>query len=195
MNTDPDIAALLEPGERIRWQGAPVAGLHLPFQIAGMAIFGTPFLVGGVAMAGFAIWTLTGATEWQMIAIAVFCLIFSLPFLGIGLLLTVGISLDRLIAAPRRLRYVLTDRRALIFEDFPKRKVASYPILKSSPLVHEKSAKAGSVYFHVYATRGSEDGLEIKREGFENIADSAEVFRLMWQGQLHAGSDTPKPGN
>jgi hypothetical protein len=197
MNTDPDIAALLEPGERVRWQGAPVAGFHLPFQIAGMAIFGTPFLVGGVAMAGFAIWTLMSATEWQMIALAVFCLIFSLPFLGIGLLLTVGISLDLLIAASRRLRYVLTDRRALIFEDFPKRKVASYPILRSSPLVLEKSAKAGSIYFHVHATRDADDQLDIKREGFENIADSANVFQLMRQVQLgtaatpNTGSDSP----
>ncbi|MGL4278923.1 MAG: hypothetical protein ACRCS0_01035 [Albidovulum sp.] len=188
MTPDPDIAALLEPGERIRWQGAPVAGLHRPFQIAGMAVFGTPFLVGGIAAAGFAIWTLMRATEWQMIALAVFILLFSLPFLGIGLLLVLGVSLDRLFAAPRRMRYVLTDSRALILSDFPTRKVASYPILKSSPLVHEPSARAGSVYFHVQSTRDSDNQLEIKREGFENIADSAHVFQLMRQVQLGAAA-------
>lgn len=194
MTTDPDIAALLEPGERIRWQGIPVAGFHRPFQIAGMAVFGTPFLVGGLALAGFAIWILMRATECQMIALAVFCLIFSLPFLGIGLLLVFGVSLDRAFGAPRRLRYVLTDSRALILNDFPTRKVESYPILKSSPLVHEQSRLAGSVYFHVHATRDSEDQTEIKRQGFENIADSAHVFQLMRQMQLDATASSARRG-
>lgn len=190
MTPDPDIVALLEPGERIRWQGTPVAGLHRPFRIAGMAVFGIPFLAGGLGAAGFAIWTLTRATEWQMIAIAVFFLIFSLPFIGIGLLLVFGVSLDQLFGAPRRLRYVLTDSRALIISDFPTRKVESYPILKSSPLVHERSKRAGSVYFHVHSMRDSDDHLAIKREGFENIANSSDVFQMMRQMQLGT-ADTP----
>lgn len=195
MTPDPDIAALLEPGERVWWQGTPVAGFHHPWQIAGMAAFGTPFLVGGIALSGFGIWTLTGATEWQMVALAIFCLIFSLPFLGVGLLLVFGISIDRLFAAPRRLRYVLTNNRALILTNFPMRRVESYPILRTSPLDHELSAKAGSIYFHVHVTRGSDDDPVIKREGFENIADSAEVFRLMRQTQLRSvSSEAPTSG-
>lgn len=195
MTPDPDIAALLEPDERILWQGAPVAGLHRPFQIAGMAIFGTPFLVGGAAAAGFALWMLPRAAEWQMIGIALFFLVFSLPFLGIGLLLVFGVTLDRAFGAPRRLRYVLTGRRALILTSFPKRKVQSYPILKSSPLDHEPSPHAGSIYFHVHVTRDSDERPEIKREGFENIADSAKVFRLMRQVQLDAAAEQKSENN
>ena len=183
MMPDADIAALLEPGERILWQGAPVPGLHRPFRLIGMSAFGLPFLGFGLGAAGFGLWILPGATEWQMGALAIVLLVFALPFIGVGAYLTVGAPLDSLIAAPRRLRYVLTDRRALILSSFPGRRVESWPIVKSSPLVHEPSARAGSVYFHVHQNRDSEGPEELKRAGFENIADSQQVFRLMRQVQ------------
>lgn len=179
-----DWRGMLEPKERILWEGSPVAGLHKPFNILARAIFGLPFLAGGITAAAFALWAITGSTEWQMVGLGFLFLVFSVPFLGVGLWLVVGVSLDRL-TAPRRLRYVLTDRRALILSRFPRQKADSYPIHKSSPLVHERSRRVGSVYFHVHANRDADTdgGMDIKRTGFENIADSEQVFRLMRQVQ------------
>ncbi len=191
MTSFSDWSAILEPKERVLWEGSPVAGLHKPFNILAGALFGLPFLAGGVIAAYYALWAITGSAEWQMVGLGFLFLVFSVPFLGVGLWLVAGVSVDRL-TAPRRLRYVLTDRRALILSRFPRQKTDSYPIHKSSPLVHERSRRVGSVYFHVQAFPDADGGMDIKRTGFENIAESEQVFRLMRQVQ-QAGADQRRP--
>ena len=107
-----DFSEQLEPGERLLWSGRPAQGLRL--QPADALLIPFSLVWGGFAL----FWEGGVLTSWWAAdaagrgVLTVFAL-FGLPFVGMGLYVTVGrFFMDA--RARARTRYGLTDRRVII---------------------------------------------------------------------------------
>lgn len=147
---------ILEPGERILWQGRPSGGIHLRWR-------NWFTLVMGLFFAGAAL-----NAPSRRIAL-------------IQAVVAVALVLVPLVIEPwlrRRTSYVLTDRRAMIRRDLPLwgRGTDSYPVTQGAELTL-KPGDPGTVWF---ASRmGWSNVQPVKRIGFEFIPDADHVFGLM----------------
>lgn len=113
---------ILQPGERILWQGRPAAG----FRGADLLDKRTPF---GLAVAGFALfWMATAAAMAGPGPFGWAFPLFGLPFLLIGLNMAVGQPLRDALRR-RGTFYTLTDRAAFIATQGPgARRLDRYPL-------------------------------------------------------------------
>jgi len=169
------------PGEKLLWQGAPVAGVHSWRALIYMTVFGIPFLVAGLGLTFGGLWAATSAAGWAQLGYALLAVVIGLPFLVIGLYLVAGQWVAAL-RAPDRIRYALSTRAAYIAQRYWGRKFAIYPITASSPLTLDCGRRADTVWFHSHDERDSE-GIGTVRAGFENIDQGAHVMRLLRQVQ------------
>jgi hypothetical protein len=168
-----------EPGERLLWQGGPVADPRLrPGQIA-LAAFGLPFLgVGLFLFLTSAGKLLTRPSSLSEAGLALFLLLFSLPFVGAGLGMVFGPHLAARLA-PRFVRYALSDRRAYIANRWWwRRDLASYPIAPDSVL-ELKQGRTDTVTFYSHAGVDSDGDKHRKTAAFESIADGPAVYALL----------------
>lgn len=161
---------ILDPGERILWQGRPVPGIVWRPQQMVTFLF-------GLAFAGFALfWMLMAATAGG------FFWMFGLIHFGVGLALSFGP-----IVWPAYMRrhtwYTLTDRRAFIATDAPLlgRRLKSYPIERGTVLSYDAGNPATIHFAHVM--RRTKNGSSRSDIGFERIAEGPEVYGLMRQIQ------------
>ena len=157
---------ILDPGEKILWQGGPDPSIVLsPGSVA-------TFLFG-LAFAGFALFwmimaSLGGGFFWM----------FGLLHFGVG----VSIASGGIVWPAWRRRhswYTLTDKRAFIATDMPitGRKLKSYPITTETVLEFDARDPA-SIYFHSDYKRTKNGSREV-RIGFERIAEGKHVYDLM----------------
>jgi hypothetical protein len=176
---------ILEPGERILWQGRPTKGLHWSELTGARTIF-------GLAYAGFAVfWIYIAAvlTRTGPGALNFLFPLFGLPFLVIGLNVAFGTP----VREARRRRgtfYTLTDRAAFVASIDPKR-LERFPLGPDTRPVLEEG-NPGTVWFAEspgYPGRGwrgmgsSRRYTSVlkggRRVGFETIPDARDVYALM----------------
>ncbi|MCR8548703.1 aspartate carbamoyltransferase catalytic subunit [Salipiger sp. P9] len=167
------LSGLLDPGERLLWQGRPDTTLSFaPLRPAQIVL--------GLALAAFALfWTgkalPTGGADSLPDRILP---LFGLVFLLLGLYAAGGYALwDRL--RRRHSRYLLTDRRALIVTDLPLagRRLKSCPIGPDTVLERTETPP-GTIWFsHEHRRRAQ--GSTRAPIGFERIPDAREVFGRM----------------
>ena len=165
------------PGERLIWKGAPQRrwGRFSPVAI-GLAIFGLPFLMAGLAVSGGALLYLLGLDiGWAGAAGGLFMFFFGLPFIGVGGGLVFG-PLYAMSQAHRKVRYALTNRRAYIATHWWKRKMEVLVIESDAPLTIDDGR---TVYFHTRIGTDSDGDRSTEQKGFENIADAHAVYRLI----------------
>lgn len=180
--TDPDQTAqtppagwegLLDPGERIVWQGRPDTAVVWTAR-------SIPTMLFGVVFAGFALFWMIMASEapgnfWM----------FGLIHFAVGVGLIIGPTFW---SAYRRRNswYTLTDRRAFIATDMPPmgRRLKSYPIDADTVLEFDGN-EPGTIHFaHEY--RRSKNGSYKVNIGFERVTGAAEVyghFRAVQRGE------------
>lgn len=157
---------LLDPGERILWQGRPGTGIRIGIGDVVLMVFGTFF-------AGFALF-------WMVMAAGaggIFWLFGSLHFM-VGL----GIITWPLLGRPflrRNTWYTLTDKRGFIATKVPLRgrQLKSYPITAENRLTFEDNTP-GSVIFASEWRRGKKGSYETSI-GFHDIDDARKVYALM----------------
>ncbi|MFE3837367.1 hypothetical protein [Pseudogemmobacter sonorensis] len=189
---DPAIPAgwegILDPGERILWQGRPEAG----FDWSALISTRTPF---GLAFAGFAIFwmsmtRITGGAAVSPFFMGVLFPLFGLPFLFAGLNIAFGKPL-RDFLRQRGSHYTLTNRHAFIATDIlGKRTLSRHPIGAGfRPALEE--GDPGSVWFGTRAavvghvpykdeTTGFGQWLtRTDRIGFERIREARRAWRMM----------------
>ncbi|QFT97358.1 hypothetical protein FIU85_08600 [Roseovarius sp. THAF8] len=161
---------ILNPGEKVLWQGRPDPGVTIaPASIV--------TLIFGLFFAGFALlWMILAATAggafWM----------FGLIHFSVGL----GIAFGGIFWEPWKRRhtwYTLTDSRAFIARDLPflGRSLKSYPITGQTRL-ELRDGTPGSVMFD-HEMRRHKNGHYRVDIGFERIAEAGEVMRLMRQVQ------------
>ena len=157
---------ILDPGERILWQGRPDGSVTLrPGNIM--------LLVFGLFFAGFALF-------WMILAAQAggFFWMFGLLHFSVGL----GIIFAALFWGAylrRRSWYTLTNRRALIARDLPLlgKKLKSWPITADSVL--ELIQGPPDTLNFAQKTKRSKNGSYQVPVGFERIEDGRKVYRLM----------------
>lgn len=196
MSAPPGWDALLEPGERILWQGRPDPALFIgPANIAA-ALFGTFF--AGFALVWMSLVGRGGSILWM----------FGLLHFTVG----AGIILGGLFWPTwqrRRSWYSLSNKRAFIATDMPfmGRSLNSYPITPDSRL-HLIDGPPGSVTFHTNTSKfrssntrtvqmHGKPGIQVgvpsggssrirtrsTRIGFGRIHEARRVYSLMQQIQ------------
>lgn len=156
---------VLEPGERILWQGQPVGGIEWRDLDFRRALFGLLVLVFA------AFWTVAAvsAALGEGLVVLVF-LAAGLFFAGLGIRLAVGEPLwDAFLRS--RTWYTLTDRQAIIATDHLRRRaLTAWPIAPDTVITLE-DGDPGSVWF----ARGH------RRHpvGFRRIAEPRVVYDHM----------------
>ena len=167
----PGWEGILDPGERILWQGRPDQRFH----VDGGDLFGAGF---GLIFAGFAVF-------WMLMAARM-----DAPFWMFGLIhFSVGVGLVfKTILGPtlqrRQTWYTLTDRRAFIATDSARkgRRLQSYPI---DPDIRISFFEGPPDTLHfARETRTTDKGRTYTVPlGFDRIADGHKVFALLRQVQ------------
>lgn len=162
---------ILDPDERILWQGQPDASIVL--RRAHLATF--PF---GLAFSGFALFwmimaSFAGGYFWM----------FGLLHFGVG----IAIALGPIFLTPwirRRTWYTLTNRRAFIATNTPMggRRLTSYPIGPDTTLDFRDDGLP-SLYFAHRVRTGKKGRRHRDDIGFERIEDGREVYRMMREMQ------------
>jgi hypothetical protein len=165
----------LRPGERILWEGAPLAGIRNPARLLFLSIFGIPFLLVGL------VGTAVGLRHvfWMGETLPG---LFSLAIGGILLLIGYALVFEQWAEAARahrNLRYALTTRCALVARQSRVRSLQTYPILPDTALELEHGDGYDNVWFHVRVERDTDGDRTTSRIGFEGIRNGTEVYQMM----------------
>ncbi|MGI3163463.1 aspartate carbamoyltransferase catalytic subunit [Pseudooceanicola sp. 200-1SW] len=161
----PGWEGLLEPGERILWQGRPDGRMSL----RQINLF---HLIFGLFFAGFALF-------WMIMAAFAggFFWMFGLLHFSAG----VSIAIGQPVIDPLRRRYTwytLTDRRAFIARRTLRGRTLDSYRLDAGSRVRFEAGPPPSVYFAEDKVRGKR-GTRPRQIGFERIEDGQKVFSLI----------------
>ncbi|MGR3322154.1 MAG: aspartate carbamoyltransferase catalytic subunit [Pseudooceanicola sp.] len=160
---------ILDPGERILWQGRPDPAMSIGRGQWGLVAFGLFF--SGFAAVWMALASLAGGYFWT----------FGLLHFTIGLCLVAGA-----IFGPtwrrRHTWYTLTDRRAFIATDMPLRgrTLKAWEIGAGNTLFRTGQDPLGSVIF-AQDFRRTKNGTSRRDIGFERIPDADVVLGMIRQ--------------
>jgi len=158
---------ILDPDERILWQGRPGQGFHIDPGQGAMALFGMAF--AGFALFWMAMASMAGGFFWM----------FGLIHFSVGLGI-VGSGIFGETLRRRATWYTLSDRRAFIATDLPwkGREINSYPIRPDTRLDY-RSGTPATIYF-AREQRRSQKGRTYQVDvGFERIAEGDKVYRML----------------
>jgi len=171
IETPPAWQGILDPGEKIVWQGQPDQG----FDVAAKEI---PKAMFALFFSGFAIFWMSqaaahGGPFWM----------FGLIHFSVGL----GIFWKAIFGATQRRRrtwYTLTDRRAFVATDMPfkNRALKSYPITPDSPISY-RAGPLATIHFARERRTGDKGRSFIANIGFERIAEGEKVIALLRKAQ------------
>ncbi len=166
---------LLQPGERILWEGSPLPGIrNIPFRVLA-SLFGLGLLAWGLAIL---MKFLPEAVREGNVGQAGFAFVMG------SMLTLAGVSgaLLQWRAAARAhttTLYVLTNRCAYIVEKTRIGTVKSYPILPETAVELKRHKGYDDVWFHVRREPGSEGSVTTTQIGFEGISEGQRVFALI----------------
>jgi hypothetical protein len=157
---------ILDPEERILWQGRPDGGIVISVANIASGAFGLFF-------AGFALFWMIMASQ----AGGVFWM-FGLLHFSVG----IGISFGPIVGGAfirRHTWYTLTDRRAFVATDVPikGKTLDSYPITRDTRISFEEGGLSNIHFAEGMRYRGGKKRLS--PIGFERIPDGREVYRLL----------------
>ena len=158
---------ILEPGERVLWQGRPDPDTR----------WQPPEgrdLRGGIAMSAFGIfWSVAVAANGS------FAWLFGLLFVGLGISKLAGQHIWT-VRRLRRTTYTLTTDRAIIATEFGGRRgMTSYPIDATTPVASD-GAEPATITFATRYTNGT-----ARQIGFERVRPGREImdmFRAVQRG-------------
>ncbi|MDQ2093832.1 aspartate carbamoyltransferase catalytic subunit [Rhodalgimonas zhirmunskyi] len=170
----PGWEGILDPGERILWQGKPVRGIDGDD-------FNPMRSAMGVLMTGFAIFWLTKLNTMPDMKdgapIKAFMSLFGLFFVAMGINTAGGYMIGNALKRART-HYTLTDRRAFIASStlWGKKSLKSYAIGPKTPLEYD-GAEPGTILFARETRQSSKGRHYTVTAGFRRIADSRAVYR------------------
>lgn len=164
----------LEPGERIVWSGMPRRAFFTRSS-TGAFLFGIPwtaFAIFWTGMAGAGTLFTSGFTAFS------FFPLFGIPFILIG----IGMLSSPLFAYIKsgKTAYVITDRRAIIFEGGRSTLIKSYPPEKLTNVYRRQAGNgSGDVIIDFKQWRDSDGDKQTEEQGFMRIQNTREAERLL----------------
>ena len=176
---DPTILGELAPGERLAWEGRPVPGR--------LALGVLPIAAVGVGVAGFGLFWMASSQLGQGMGFASFGLVFLLA--GAGMVLSPAWFGWK----GARMRYAITDRRAIVCE--PRLgtgvEVRSYrPEALGNVVRRQRFDGSGDLIFEEIRTRDRDGDRHVTRRGFLAVADVRGVESVLRSTLL---ADRPGP--
>ncbi|WP_172326864.1 hypothetical protein [Mangrovicoccus sp. HB161399] len=168
-------SGLLNPGERILWQGQPDGRIELRGVKPAKLLVGAVFATVGMSVCGLGLVQLSEGDLMGLVPA-----VFGLAFVAVGARAAVG---DMLLDAYERSRswYTLTSQRMLVATDaFGRKRLRDWPILPETGLIYEEGPP-GSVLVSGRRTAG-----------FRRIAEARKVYDLARQvqrAQLRDGAE------
>ncbi len=168
-----------QPGEKLRWEGAPVKGRVRWLQNLGFSAFGAFFFAGGCLPLATAFGYIEAEDGPVGLGLAVLLFFFAIPFLAVGggFFLSGWVS-DYL--KPRRTRYALSDRAGYIATNYWYRKMEVIPFTSGVRIeLQETGRDIGTVYFDFKHHTDSDGDKKITKRGFEDIHDVKKVYHLL----------------
>ena len=169
----------LQAGERILWQGQPIAAriFKAAFAIYLFAIPWTAFSLFWEAMALSPWLAMQDNPEVDQTAriIAVVFPLFGLPFIAIGFwLLAKPFTLAR---KARQTSYVITNARALVVTSGKMQETVSYPFETITGEINciARSDGSGTLYFSSKKVVDNDGDVHMQKQGFEHVPQVREV--------------------
>lgn len=161
---------ILDPGERVVWQGAPDTRVVIKYGSVSTLIFGLIF--AGFALVWMVMTSQAGGTSWMI------GLIHFSGGLGVIFYAVYWDALKR-----RYTWYTLTNKRAFIATNVPflGRRLESYPITEATAISLDTKTP-GSIMFS-YEMRQGRNGDYRVDIGFERVENAKDVYRRMRQVQ------------
>lgn len=138
-----DWAQVLEPGERLLWQGRPDGSYILRWGHVPLMLVGVVFLAYALSQLpeALAAWRNGDPARGEAVAIVA-------VLAGLGLFFLVQPSVADMMRR-RGMSYALTDRRALVETSLMGTSLLAWPITADSPLIHQQG-QPGTVWFAVF---------------------------------------------
>ena len=163
-----DWAGILDPDEKVIWQGRPDGRFVLERRMLRPGLYGVGFAAFATIWLGLAVLAGAGIEFWGL----------GLLFIAVGLWITVH-ALFQPTFLRRRTWYTLTNRRAFVATDLPVfgRSLTSYPINRGVR-IDRSDPDRPSVIFAAKKIN-SDDGARVEPIGFERIVEAQHVFQLM----------------
>lgn len=164
MNGVEEWDTLLDPDERIIWQGQPSARVQIEFN----SVFEVLFMI---VWGGFSVVAVAAQPQ---------ALLYGVPALFLGITLHFFIGQHFWAAFQRsRTHYTLTDKRAFIgYRGLTGRKLDSFPITPETTL-QLKEGRRNAVWFDVRAGKQMFNNRREKEIGFERLDDLRGVYQLL----------------
>jgi hypothetical protein len=155
--------------EKILWSGQPKKGFVLTGEDISGILFGL-FFIGAISFMGY-------NTNLFFI---IFLIIFTLPFLLLGLYLVFGITISKNYQK-KRTYYAVTNQRIIILINSSNKIVESI-LINQIPVLNKTVKKDGSgtIQFDNTGYIGTgEDSQRIEALSFDNIMDVDTVYRMI----------------
>ena len=166
-----------DPDERLLWQGRPVPGLGIDLPTCGLALFGLPFLGGGIFMMVTAVRDAMGASGIDNDFGPLGLFVFSLPFSAIGFGLVFGIWWYQY-RLRKTARYAVTNKRAYIAHQVWNRKLEVHPIHPEAEITMEEG-RTTSVTFAVKRWTDSDGDRQKQEHSFLYLEDGEVVYDIL----------------
>ena len=164
---------ILEPDEKILWQGAPSGQVKNEWESAS-----SPLVFAAIMVFPMLGMIQSGEYAGYLWVVGIF-------FMGFGLYGLIGVHFWKAFLR-RHQFYTLTDRRAFIGKSLHgTRKLRSYPITPETEFELNDFQRSGDIYFAKDVRQG-EDGPIITKIGFEQIEDPRQVLALFREVQKNA---------
>lgn len=170
-------AGLLDPDEKILWQGSPKPGFRLELSQPMMLVMGLFFM--GFSIFWMNIASMAGGYFWM----------FGLLFFGIGFYNAIGVHFWKTLQRGQT-HYTLTTKRGFIARNvLGQKSLVSYPVTADSDITLTEGTRS-SVYFHRQVKR-SKNGTYSVPVGFQDIENARQVLTLLRQVQQQQISGAP----
>ncbi|NJM82096.1 MAG: hypothetical protein HC844_06035 [Tabrizicola sp.] len=174
-----DWSAWIGPDETLLWHGQPEPDTRVRLGHIVLALFGAPFLVVGL----YVLWggiqsVVTLPVTLSRLAMGLFLLGFSVPFVGAGAAMTFGPHLAARYAH-RRVRYAVTNRAVYVGTRWWKPVLSAYPVQPDAAVSYEADGKTGTVAVQVGYERDADGDKVTKKVKLEGIADAVDVYHLL----------------
>ena len=177
--TGSDWAEVLDPGERLLWQGRPCGRLRIRWRDLPLIVVGAGIIVLAAMLAAQAVAGLRAGDE-----MAAAMLTLALAVAGFGLWCVIGPPIMDMLRR-RGTSYALTDRRALVETDFMGKGLAAWPITEDSPLWLEPGNPPTACFGLLRPRPRLSDRLRgklatrVRAAGFERVPEAERVLALM----------------
>lgn len=162
--------------EELLWEGHPATGFKGTWGMVFMSLFGLPFFGAGVLALTTGLASIFSGTLSDF-AMGLFVVLFSVPFLLVGLGLVFGTWIA-MYYAPHFIRYAVTNKRAYIATSWWNHRIESYPI-REDTFFELDQGRFDTVYFHLKISRDSDGDRTETKIGFEHIENGMEVYQLL----------------